>query len=55
VRSLIKDLKKQGRQVVKAVEAQKKAQKKAGKEGEPGTNFGPLPGQGAGGQGTATP
>ena len=55
VRALIKEQKKQGRQVVKAVEAQKKAQKKAGKQGEPGTNFGPLPGQGAGGQGTATP
>jgi tetratricopeptide (TPR) repeat protein len=56
VRSLIKDLKKQGRQIVKAVAAQKKAQKKAGKEqGEPGTNFGPLPGQGAAGQGSATP
>ena len=55
VRSLIKDLKKQGRQVVQAVEAQKKAQKKAGKQAKPGETFGPLPGQGAAGQGTATP
>jgi tetratricopeptide (TPR) repeat protein len=54
VRSLVKDLKTQGRQVAKAVKEAKKAQKEAGKGGEPGTNFGPLPGQGQG-TGQATP
>jgi tetratricopeptide (TPR) repeat protein len=49
VRSLIKDLKKQGKQIAAAVEEAKKAQRKARREGkqEPGTSFGPLPGQGA--------
>ena len=55
VRSLVKDLKKQGAQVAKAVEEAKKAQKKAGKGAEPGTNFGPLPGQGQQGGGQTTP
>lgn len=54
VRSLIKDLKKQGREIAKAVKEAEKAQKEAGKGGEPGTNFGPLPGQGQQG-GQATP
>jgi hypothetical protein len=51
VRSLIKDLKKQGAQIAKAVKelkkAQKRAQKKAGKGEQPGQSFGPLPGQGS--------
>lgn len=46
VRSLIKDLKKEGREIAKAVKEAEKAQKEAGKGSEPGTNFGPLPGQG---------
>ena len=52
VRSLIKDLKKQGKQVAEAVKEAEKAQREARKKGqeEPGQNFGPLPGQGAGGQ-----
>jgi tetratricopeptide (TPR) repeat protein len=54
VRSLVKDLKTQGSQVAKAVKEAKKAQKEAGKGGEPGTSFGPLPGQGQG-TGQATP
>ena len=48
VRSLIKDLKSQGRQVAKAVKEAEKAQKEAGTGAQPGTNFGPLPGQGQG-------
>jgi tetratricopeptide (TPR) repeat protein len=50
VRSLIKDLKKQGKQVAAAVKEAEKAQREARKKGQekPGTNFGPLPGQGAG-------
>ena len=55
VRALIKDLKKEGAQVAKAVEEAKKAQREAGKEGEPGTSFGPLPGQGQQDGGQATP
>jgi tetratricopeptide (TPR) repeat protein len=56
VRSLIKDLKKQGAQIAKAVKEQKKAQKQAGKGQKPGQSFGPLPGQGADqGGGTASP
>ena len=49
VRSLIKDLKKQGAGIAKAVEEAEKAQRQARAKGEasPGTNFGPLPGQGA--------
>jgi tetratricopeptide (TPR) repeat protein len=50
VRSLIKDLKSQGKQIAAAVKQAEKAQREARKKGqeEPGTNFGPLPGQGAG-------
>jgi len=56
VRSLIKDLKKQGAQIAKAVKEAEKARKKAGAGGgEPGTNFGPLPGQGQQGTGQAAP
>ena len=49
VRSLIKDLKKQGKQIAAAVKEAEKAQREAREKGEeePGTNFGPLPGQGA--------
>jgi uncharacterized membrane protein len=57
VRSLIKDLKKQGREIAKAVKSAKKRRKEAAKQGkdaEPGTNFGPLPGQGTG-TGQASP
>jgi tetratricopeptide (TPR) repeat protein len=50
VRSLISDLKKQGRQIAKAVEEAERAQRRAERQGraeqEPGQNFGPLPGQG---------
>ena len=52
MRSLIKDLKKQGAQIVKAVEEAEKAQRQAAKQGKEqpaGQNFGPLPGAGAGG------
>ena len=55
VRSLIGDVKKEGAQVAKAVEEAKKAQREAGDEAEPGTSFGPLPGQGQQGGGQATP
>ena len=55
VRSLIADLKKQGARIAKAVKEAEKAQKKAGTGGEPGTNFGPLPGQGQQGTGQAAP
>jgi tetratricopeptide (TPR) repeat protein len=50
VRALIKDLKKQGKQVAAAVKEAKKAQREARKKGQesPDTNFGPLPGQGTG-------
>jgi tetratricopeptide (TPR) repeat protein len=54
VRALIKDLKSQGRQVAKAVEEAEKAQREAGKDADPGTSFGPLPGQGQG-TGQASP
>ncbi len=49
VRASIKDLKKQGQQIAAAVKEAEKAQREARKKGkeEPGTNFGPLPGQGA--------
>jgi tetratricopeptide (TPR) repeat protein len=55
VRSLIKDLKKQGAQIAKAVKEAEKARKQAGKGGKPGTNFGPLPGQGQQGTGQTGP
>jgi hypothetical protein len=55
VRSQVKDAKKQGAQIVKAVAAQKKAAKKANKGTGRGSAFGPLPGQGAGGASTPTP
>jgi tetratricopeptide (TPR) repeat protein len=58
VRSLIKDLKKQGAQVAKAVAQAKKAQKQAAKQGKgqpAGQSFGPLPGQGAAGGTAPTP
>jgi tetratricopeptide (TPR) repeat protein len=55
VRSLIADLKKQGRQIAKAVKEAEKARKEAGKGGEPGTSFGPLPGQGQQGGAQPTP
>jgi tetratricopeptide (TPR) repeat protein len=57
VRSLIADLKKQGAQIAKAVAEAKKAQREAAKQGKDqpaGQQFGPLPGQGAGG-GQPTP
>jgi tetratricopeptide (TPR) repeat protein len=48
VRSLIGDLKKQGRQVAKLIEEQERAERQATKQGgekaQPDTNFGPLPG-----------
>jgi len=49
VRSLISDLKKQGRQIAAAVEEAEKARREARQKGEesPGQSFGPLPGQGA--------
>jgi tetratricopeptide (TPR) repeat protein len=52
VRSLISDLRKQGRQIARAVEQAEKAQREARQKGEdtPGQSFGPLPGQGAGAQ-----
>jgi tetratricopeptide (TPR) repeat protein len=52
VRSLIADLRKQGRQIARAVEEAEKAQREARQKGEesPGQSFGPLPGQGAGAQ-----
>ena len=52
VRSLIKDLKKQGKQIAKAVAEAKKAQREQAKQGKDqpaGQSFGPLPGQGAAG------
>jgi tetratricopeptide (TPR) repeat protein len=47
VRSLISDLRKQGREIAAAVKEAEKAQREARKKGQesPGTNFGPLPGQ----------
>ena len=52
VRSLIKDLKSQGKQVAAAVKQAEKARAEAREKGEetPGQSFGPIPGQGAGGQ-----
>jgi tetratricopeptide (TPR) repeat protein len=44
VKAQIKDIKKQGAQLVKALKEQKKAQKKAAKGQPAGTGFGPLPG-----------
>jgi len=44
VRAQVKDAKKQGQQIAKAVEAQKKATKQASKGKPSGTAFGPLPG-----------
>jgi tetratricopeptide (TPR) repeat protein len=55
VRSLIKDTKKQGLQVAKAIREAEKAQKQSGKGTEPGQQFGPLPGAGATGAGGASP
>ena len=49
VRSLIKDLKKQGKQIAKAVDEAKKAQREQAKQGKDqpaGQSFGPLPGSG---------
>jgi tetratricopeptide (TPR) repeat protein len=54
VRAQVKDIKKQGAQLVKQREQQKKASKQATKGQPSGTAFGPLPGQGAtGGSGAA--
>jgi tetratricopeptide (TPR) repeat protein len=52
VRSLIKDLRSQGKQVAAAVEQAEKAREEAREKGDeaPGQSFGPLPGQGAGAQ-----
>jgi tetratricopeptide (TPR) repeat protein len=52
VRSLIKDLKSQGKQVAASVKQAEKARAEAREKGEetPGQSFGPIPGQGAGGQ-----
>ena len=50
VRSLIKDLKKQGAQIAKAVEGGEEgpeAGRASRARSQPATNFGPLPGQGA--------
>ncbi len=44
VRAQIKDARKQGAQIAKAVQAQKKASKQAVKGQPKGTGFGPLPG-----------
>jgi tetratricopeptide (TPR) repeat protein len=55
VRAQIKDIKKQGAQLVKSLEAQKKASKQAAKGQPTGTAFGPLPGQGAAGGSGAAP
>ena len=58
VRSLIKDLKKQGAQIAKSVAEAKKAQRQAAKQGKDqpaGQQFGPLPGQGAAGGAQPTP
>ena len=54
VRAQVKDIKKQGAQLVKAREAQQKASKQASKGQTKGTAFGPLPG-GATGQAGAAP
>ena len=50
VRSLVADIKKQGKQIAAAVKEAEKAQREARKKGqeEPDQNFGPLPGQSAG-------
>jgi tetratricopeptide (TPR) repeat protein len=44
VRAQVKDIKKQGADLVKAIKAQQKAQKQATKGKPSGTAFGPLPG-----------
>jgi hypothetical protein len=48
VKDLVKQTKKQGAQIAKAIEQAKKAAKKENKGGR-GTAFGPLPGEGTGG------
>jgi tetratricopeptide (TPR) repeat protein len=65
VRALIKDTKKQGAQLAKALKEAEKAQRKQqrqggeggqpGQPGQPGQNFGPLPGAGTTGAGGASP
>jgi tetratricopeptide (TPR) repeat protein len=55
VRALIKDTKKQGAQLAKALKEAKKAERKAGKGTKPGQSFGPLPGAGATGASGAGP
>jgi tetratricopeptide (TPR) repeat protein len=55
VRALIKDTKKQGAQLAKALKEAKKAERKAGKGTKPGQSFGPLPGAGATGASGASP
>jgi tetratricopeptide (TPR) repeat protein len=47
VRAQIEELKRQGRQIARALAEAEKAEREAGKETEPGQSFGPLPGQGA--------
>jgi len=44
VRAQVKDIKKQGAQLAKAIKAQEKASKKAAKSHPGGTAFGPIPG-----------
>jgi tetratricopeptide (TPR) repeat protein len=55
VRSQIKEIKKQGAQIAKALKEAEKQQKQTGKGQEPGQSFGPLPGAGATGAGGASP
>jgi tetratricopeptide (TPR) repeat protein len=55
VRALIKDTKKQGRQLAKALKEAKKAERQSGKGTKPGQSFGPLPGGGATGASGASP
>lgn len=55
VRALIKDTKKQGAQLAKALKEAKKAERQAGKGQKPGQSFGPLPGAGATGASGASP
>ena len=44
VRAQVKEIKKQGAQLAKAIKVQQKAQKKAAKANPGGSSFGPLPG-----------
>jgi tetratricopeptide (TPR) repeat protein len=53
VRAQVKDIKKQGAELVKAREAQQKASKQASKGQPSGTAFGPLPGGATGQAGSA--